>query len=35
VLDLMERMGIETGVDRAAVGEAGAWIRTALGHAGS
>jgi hydroxymethylglutaryl-CoA lyase len=32
VLDLMERLGIETGVDRAAVAESGAWIRQQLGR---
>jgi hydroxymethylglutaryl-CoA lyase len=30
VLDLMEKLGIETGVDRAAVAETGAWIRKLL-----
>jgi hydroxymethylglutaryl-CoA lyase len=30
VLDLMERLGIETGVDRAAVAEVGGWIRSEL-----
>lgn len=30
VLDLMERLGIETGVDRAAVAEVGEWIRSEL-----
>ncbi len=32
VLDLMERLGIETGVDRAAVAESGTWIRQQLGR---
>ncbi len=32
VLDLMERLGIETGVDRAAVAESGTWIRQRLGR---
>jgi hydroxymethylglutaryl-CoA lyase len=35
VLDLMERLGIETGVDRAAVAETGAWIRKILKREGS
>ena len=30
VLDLMERLGIETGVDRAVVAETGVWIRSML-----
>lgn len=33
VLALMDRLGIETGVDRAAVSETGAWIRQVLGKA--
>jgi hydroxymethylglutaryl-CoA lyase len=32
VVDLMDRLGIETGVDRAAVAEIGAWIRQKLGR---
>jgi hydroxymethylglutaryl-CoA lyase len=32
VLDLMARLGIETGVDRDAVAETGAWIREQLGR---
>jgi hydroxymethylglutaryl-CoA lyase len=32
VLDLLDGLGIETGVDRAAVAETGAWIRKALGR---
>jgi hydroxymethylglutaryl-CoA lyase len=32
VLDLMQRLGIETGVDRAAVAETGTWIRQQLGR---
>jgi hydroxymethylglutaryl-CoA lyase len=32
VLDLMERLGIETGVDRDAVAETGAWIRQKIGR---
>ena len=32
VLELMERLGVETGVDRAAVAETGVWIRQQLGR---
>jgi hydroxymethylglutaryl-CoA lyase len=32
VVDLMDRLGIETGVDRTAVAEIGAWIRQKLGR---
>ena len=35
VLDLMQHLGIETGVDRAAVAETGAWIRKILRREGS
>ena len=35
VLDLMQRLRIETGVDRAAVAEIGAWIRKILRREGS
>jgi hydroxymethylglutaryl-CoA lyase len=35
VLELMERLGIETGVDRATVAEIGAWIRKVLRRDGS
>jgi len=35
VLDLMERLGIETGVDRAAVAETGVWIRKVLKRSAS
>jgi len=35
VLELMERLGIETGVDRSAVAEIGKWIRTVLGYMSS
>ncbi|MGB6688879.1 MAG: hydroxymethylglutaryl-CoA lyase [Terracidiphilus sp.] len=35
VLDLMERLEIETGVDRAVVSETGVWIRKALRREGS
>jgi len=35
VLDLLAGMGIETGVDRAAVAEMGVWIRQALERLGT
>jgi hydroxymethylglutaryl-CoA lyase len=35
MLDLMERLGIETGVDRAAVAETGIWIKKILRREGS